>query len=96
MHVELRASPQPLAVGDDDLQLTITDTSGIPMDGLTVTLKPLMVAHGHGTSETTVSPEGGGKYLVTHVYLYMSGVWLLQIAVSGTVNDDAATEIELP
>jgi hypothetical protein len=96
LRIELRTSPQPPAVGNDDVQLAITDPSGSPLDGLTVAVKPWMPAHGHGTSETTVVAEGGGKYLVTNVYLYMSGVWQLQITVSGPVNDYAAPELELP
>lgn len=94
--IALRSSPQPPAVGNDDVQLEITDPSGSPIDGLTVTVVPFMPAHGHGTSETTVTPKGGGKYLVTNVYLYMSGVWQLRITLSGSVSDYAAPELELP
>lgn len=96
LHVELRTSPQPPAVGNDDIELLVTDASGAPRDGLTVTVKPWMPAHDHGTSQTTVTPRGGGKYLVTNVYLYMSGVWQLQIGFSGSVSDDASAEFELP
>ena len=96
VHIDLRTSPQPPAVGNDDVQLAITDASGAPLDGLTVAVKPFMPAHGHGTSQTTVMAQGGGKYLVTDVYLYMSGVWQMQITVSGPVSDYAAPEFELP
>jgi hypothetical protein len=96
VHIELRASPQPLAVGNDDLQLAITDASGAPLDGLSLTVKPFMPADGHGTSETTVAAAGDGKYLVTNVYLFMSGVWQLQISVFGPTSDYATTEVELP
>ena len=96
LQVAVRTSPQPPEVGNDDVELTVTDASGKPRDGLTVSLKPWMPAMNHGTSETTVMPEGGGKYLVTNVYLYMSGVWQLQITVSGSVSDYAAPEFELP
>jgi nitrogen fixation protein FixH len=96
LHVELRTSPQPPAVGNDDVQILVTDSSGTPRDGLTVTVKPWMPAHDHGTSQTTVTPQGGGKYLVTNVYLYMSGVWQLQIGFSGPVSDNASAQFELP
>jgi hypothetical protein len=96
LHVELRTSPQPPAVGNDDVQLLVTDSSGAPRDGLTVSVKPWMPAHDHGTSQTTVMPQGGGKYLVTNVYLYMSGVWQLQIGFAGPVSDDASIQFELP
>lgn len=95
-HVEVRTSPQPPEVGNDDVELTVMDASGNPRDGLSISLKPWMPAMNHGTSETTVTPEGGGKYLVTNVYLYMSGVWQLQMAFSGAVSDHAEPEIELP
>lgn len=95
LHVALRSSPQPLAVGDDDVQIEVTDASGAPRDGLSLTVTPWMPAHDHGTSKTTVTPQGGGKYLVTDVYLYMPGVWQLQIAFSGSASDDASIQFEL-
>lgn len=96
LHVEVRTSPQPPAVGNDDVELTVTDASGNPRDGLAVSVKPWMPAMNHGTSETTITPEGGGKYLVTNVYLYMSGVWQLQIGFSGAVSDHVEPELQLP
>jgi hypothetical protein len=96
LRVAVRTSPQPPEVGDDDVELTVTDPSGNARDGLAVSVKPWMPAMNHGTSETTVTPKGGGKYLVTNVYLYMSGVWQLQIAFSGAVSDHVEPEIELP
>jgi len=96
LHVAVRTSPQPPEVGNDDVELTVTDASGNPRDELAVSVKPWMPAMNHGTSETTITPEGGGKYLVTNVYLYMSGVWQLQIAFAGAVSDHVEPEIELP
>jgi len=96
LQVELRTSPQPPEVGNVDVELTVTDASGNPRDGLSVSVKPWMPAMNHGTSGTTITPEGGGKYLVTDVYLYMSGVWQLQIAFAGAAGDHVEPEIQIP
>ena len=42
--------------------------SSTPGEGLTVTVKPWMPAHGHGTSDTTVT---GNPFFMVHV----SGLW---------------------
>lgn len=79
LHVTVTASPNPPVIGTDTLELTVTAAAdGSPQDGLSVSVAPYMPSMGHGTSATTVTPEGGGKYLVTDVYLFMPGVWELK------------------
>jgi len=77
--------------GNLEAELTITETSGsTPVDGLTLQVVPWMPQMRHGTSVTpTVMAEGGGKYLVGNLYLFMPGIWELQTAVSGTKTDTA-------
>ncbi|HEY3821435.1 MAG TPA: FixH family protein [Polyangiaceae bacterium] len=92
--VAVRTSPQPPSVGTNEVQLTITHASdGTPVDGLTLAVEPWMPSMGHGTSTTTITPEGDGVYLVTSVYLYMQGVWALRTTVSGPMSDDAAPQL---
>ncbi|MGD0524696.1 MAG: FixH family protein [Polyangiaceae bacterium] len=92
----VRTSPQPPSVGTNEVQLTITHASdGTPVDGLTVAVEPWMPSMEHGTSTTTVTPQGGGVYLVTSVYLYMQGVWALRTTVSGPMSDDAAPQLDI-
>jgi hypothetical protein len=42
-----------------------------------------------------VTPEGGGKYLVSSVYLFMPGVWELKTTIAGAVNDDVEPTFQL-
>jgi hypothetical protein len=95
--VAVRTSPQPPSRGTNSVELTITRVSdGAPVDGLTLDVVPWMPAMGHGTSTPTVTAQGGGVYLATEVYLYMPGIWALQTAISGTVNDHAAPQVAVP
>jgi hypothetical protein len=89
LSVAVRLSQQPPFAGDLDAELSITETSGnTPVDGLTLVIKPWMPQMKHGTSVTpTVMAEGGGKYLVTGLYLFMPGIWELQTALSGAKTD---------
>ncbi len=92
--IDVRTSPQPPSRGTNDVQLTVTRASdGTPVDGLSLDVEPLMPAMGHGTSKTTVTPEGGGVYLVTEVYLYMPGVWELRTGISGAATDHANPQL---
>jgi hypothetical protein len=94
--IAVRTSPQPPSVGTNEVQLTITHAGdGTPVDGLTVAVEPWMPAMEHGTSITTVTPQGGGVYLVTSVYLYMQGVWALRTTVSGPMSDDASPQLDI-
>ena len=97
LHLVVSALPNPPVVGTDTLELTITSAADeSPQDGLTVDVAPYMPSMGHGTSATTVVPEGGGKYLVTNVYLFMPGVWELKTTITGPLSDHAEPTFELP
>jgi hypothetical protein len=93
----VRTSPQPPSRGTNEVQLTVTQASdGAPVDGLTLDVEPWMPAMDHGTSTPTVTPQGGGVYLVTEVYLYMPGVWELRTSISGSVTDHATPQLTVP
>jgi hypothetical protein len=98
LRVAVRASPDPPWQGTIAVALSVTNTSdGSPVDGLTVTMVPWMPAHGHGTSLTpVVTAEGGGKYLVTDVDLFMAGYWALQTSFSGPTADYVAPGYNVP
>jgi hypothetical protein len=97
MRVEVRTSPQPPTRGGIDAELTITDTtSGKPLDGLILEIRPWMPVMNHGAIMATVTPEGGGKYLVTEVDLYMAGLWELRTTISGSANDHVAPQFQIP
>lgn len=89
LSVAVRLSQQPPYAGDLDAELTITETSGnTPVDGLTLAVVPWMPQMKHGTSvKPTSTAEGGGKYLVSGLYLFMPGIWELQTTLTGAKTD---------
>jgi hypothetical protein len=92
--VAVRTSPQPPSPGTNAVELTVTSAAtGAPVDGLTLDVEPWMPAMGHGSSTPTVTPQGSGVYLVTEVYFYMPGVWLLRTTFSGAVSDHVEPQL---
>jgi hypothetical protein len=91
--VGVRWSPDPPAVGLAASELTVTDTTGAPVTGLTLTVVPWMPAHGHGSStKPGVSETAPGVYVATPISFYMPGQWELRTTISGTgAADDMVT-----
>jgi hypothetical protein len=96
LRVEL-TTPESLVVGNDQIEMLVTNMAdGSPLDGMTVGVVPYMPSMGHGTSVTpTVTAEGGGKYLVTNLYLFMPGTWELETSFSGPMSDHAEPTFQL-
>lgn len=94
----LRTAPtQPPPRGTCTVELTITDASGAPKDGLGVEVVPWMTSHGHGASvKPTVTPKGGGRYVVSNVSLFMPGSWELRTNLSGPLEDHATAVVTVP
>lgn len=83
-------NPDPPAVGQNTLTLTVTDASGAAVTGATVVVDPQMPTHGHGSSEDPVITEvGAGVYTATPVTFQMPGAW--EITVDATLGDDHGT-----
>jgi hypothetical protein len=95
LSIQVFTCPDPPSRGTNDVELRV-QRDGTPVDGLTLDVSPFMPAMGHGTSTPTVTAEGGGKYLVSEVYLYMPGVWELRTTFSGAVNDHVAPSLSVP
>jgi hypothetical protein len=85
-------SPTSPTVGYDAAQLAISDTTGAPVSGLTLTIVPWMTAHGHGASvDPTVTEASPGVYVATPIDFFMSGSWELMTAIAYPVGPaDAA------
>lgn len=78
----LDASPAPPAKGTNTMTIEIVDGAGKPLDGATVTVKPFMPDHGHGSAVVpVVTPLGGGTYEVAKIYLAMAGLWKITFSV---------------
>lgn len=79
------AMPEFPKKGMNDLTLELVDSSGAPVDGATVTVRPYMPDHAHGTNVVPeVTPSGEGRYAVSKVYLMMAGLWQLTVSVQSS------------
>ena len=91
--VDVRWSPAQPVVGYDAAQLAITDTTGAPVSGLTLTIVPWMPAYGHGASfEPTISEPTPGLYVATPLDFFMAGNWELRTAIARPSSDAGAAE----
>jgi len=83
--VLVSSQPAPPARFDNTWVLEVHDSTGAPLDGATVEVKPFMPDHNHGTSiDTVVTPVDGmpGQYQLEPVNLFMPGVW--EVTVKAT------------
>jgi hypothetical protein len=71
------AMPAPPTKGENVWTVKISDGSGGPVTGATVTVNPFMPDHGHGSSIVPqVTPMGtDGTYAVSLLDLFMPGIW---------------------
>lgn len=99
LSVEMRTSPQPPARGTIAVEFFVRSVAdGSPVDGLALTVDPWMPPpynHGPGVAPTVVA-EGGGRYLVTGVDLFMQGPWELKTNFSGPAMDNVAPSFDVP
>ena len=87
----VEATPASVVQGLNDWTLVLEDPSGKPLDGALLSVKPTMPDHGHGSPTITqIAPLGGGRYRVTGINLAMRGVWVVPVAVTGPVADQAS------
>jgi YtkA-like len=80
--------PGPPAIGNDTWTLLVKDASGAAMSGATITVKPWMPDHGHGTSvNATITPAAAdGTYTVTPLYLFMAGLWQITFTITSSTG----------
>jgi YtkA-like len=101
--IAVRWSWSPPVVGYDAGELTLTDTSGQPMTGYTLSVVPWMPAHGHGASVApTVNETSPGVYVAAPLDFYMSGTWQLLTSITGppvataAFHDSAQPSVDIP
>ncbi len=80
----MSSSPSPPVIGNDTWIIKVVDKTGAAMNGATITVKPWMPDHGHGTSvKATITPAANdGSYTVTPLYLFMAGFWQLTFTIT--------------
>lgn len=75
-------TPNPPVVGDNTLDMTVTDVSGKPITGLKLAATVAMVTMDMGTAHPQVVEVGGGKYRTTANFS-MAGPWRVTLAGDG-------------
>jgi len=95
LHLAMIGHPNPLVVGSNEVDFLVTDATGSPVDGLSMTVVPFMPAMDHGTASTTVVPTGGGHYRVEGIYTFMPGRWILETTFAGPIDDHATPSFEI-
>jgi hypothetical protein len=91
----LTIDPSRPSKGDNAWTIQLLTVDGEkPIDGATLTIKPFMPDHGHGSAIVPlVTPTGSdGKYAITRLNLFMPGLWQITInaeAPGATPTTDA-------
>ena len=96
LHIELRSAPEPLVRGQNVGQITVTDGSGQPVDGLSLAVMPWMPLDGHGTSAPAISTTDPGVFIANPLYLFMAGQWQLFMTFDGEIHDTAMAVVDIP
>lgn len=97
LSIDIRWSWSPPVVGYDASEMTLTDGTGAPVTGLTLTIVPWMPAHGHSASVApTVSETSPGVYVAAPLDFYMSGTWQLLTTITGSIDDSAQPSVDIP
>jgi YtkA-like len=88
--VLVSSDPAPPTKGVDTWAIRVTDASGTPQSGLSLSVLPSMPDHGHVSPVTPkVDSKGNGNYMVSNIYFFMPGVWKITFT-SASPNDTAA------
>ncbi len=97
-HVEVRTAPaQPPTRGEATIEYRVTGDDGKPRDGLTLTVVPWMPDMGHGASVApVVTAEGGGRYVVSGVEMFMPGRWEMRTTIAGATQDHVTPTFQIP
>jgi hypothetical protein len=85
-------TPWPLVKGENTLTVTVVDAAGNAVMDPTVTLKPFMPDHGHGSSIVPlINPaKPDGSIEIDHVNTFMPGIWQLTFTVTKGGQSDSS------
>lgn len=93
IHVEIsaRAEPEPLAVGETTLIVTLQDASGTPIDGATLQVHGDMDHEGMTPIDREVSESINGEYRVPFEWT-MGGGWIVTVTARLPANGGEVAE----
>jgi len=84
------ADPAPPDVGDVAFSFEVVEGS-VPLTDGTLTIRPWMPLHGHGSVPETLDgvSDGAGVFAVPEIDLFMSGLWEIHVTVTrGETTDE--------
>jgi hypothetical protein len=91
LNVAVCTSSQPPVQDQMVGEIMVTNASGKPVDGLTLSVTPWMPEMGHGQSPVvTVTPKGKGVYSIAPLAFFMAGEWELVTKIDGQTTSDSA------
>lgn len=85
-----QAQPAPPAKDTNTWTVAILDSAHAPVTGATLTIKPFMPDHGHGSSLVPSATAQGDSYTITPLYFFMPGLWQTTITAQVDSVIDAA------
>jgi hypothetical protein len=93
---ELVIKPKPPVVGKNKANLIIHDYEANDTPGLTIKIVPKMTNSDVASKEKPLIKDAGrGLYLIENIDIHSSGMWELQMTISGPRMSDKVT-LELP
>jgi hypothetical protein len=90
--IKMESNPNPAAVGDVTLNFTLTDQSGVPIEGAKVDVTANHPSMGGMGMSGQATEQGGGKYAIKANFSD-SGSWKIMVQVS---KGDLSDKQELP
>ena len=94
VNIKVDTNPNPAAMGDIEVVLNITDSSGNPIDGATVDVTASHPDMAGMEMSETATEQGAGKYAINASFS-MGGNWKLKVYVRKQ-GLDYSEEIDLP
>ena len=94
VNIEVETNPNPAAMGDIELVLSITDAGGNPIEGATVDVTATHTDMTGMDMSGAATEQGAGKYAI-NANFSMSGNWELKVYVRKE-GLDYSEDIDLP
>jgi hypothetical protein len=87
-------NPNPVFKGNNAWTIQVVDKSGGPVTGASITVKPFMPDHGHGSSIIPQVTAGAdpGSYDISLLNLFMPGIWTVTIVVTTGTAPSTVTD----
>ena len=81
-------SPEPSYIGDNDWLITVRSAADdSPLSGCSLTIRPCMPDHEHGSTQPSGAEGDPGVYLVGSVRFIMPGYWESTVTITCSVGD---------